>query len=95
MGKGHKGETCAEAIRTSIMKGEIVAFPELFRRVKQKGTWKDETIWQHLMSLLLNLPPARYHWKNAKPFLFLHEDGRYELYDPKIHPCQTEMEQIK
>ncbi len=32
------------------------------------------------MSLVVNLPPARHHWPKSKPFLFLHGDGRYELY---------------
>lgn len=86
MPKGYQNETCAEAIRTSIKPGQILPFSELFKRIKQRGTWKDETIWQHLMSLVVNLPPAREHWKNVNPFLFIHGDGRYELYDPKAHP---------
>lgn len=86
MPKGYQDETCAEAIRALIKPGQILSFSELFRHVKQRGTWKDETIWQHLMSLVVNLPPARQHWKSTNPFLFLHGDGRYELYDPKVHP---------
>jgi hypothetical protein len=84
--KGHQGESCSEAIRASLKPGEIVSFSELFKRVRRRGSWKDETIWQHLMLLVVNLPPARRHWKTSVPFLFLHSDGRYELYDPKIHP---------
>jgi len=79
-------ETCAEAIRSLIMQGEVMPFSELFAHQKRKNIWKDETIWQHLMALVVNLPPARYHWKNAKPFLFLRADGKYELYDPDVHP---------
>lgn len=86
MSKGHHGESCAEAIQKAMKPGEILTFKELFNQVKQKGSWKDETIWQHLMLLVVNLPPARYHWKKSKPFLFIRGDGRYELYDPKIHP---------
>ena len=80
MPKGDKGETCAEAIRAVIEPGEVVAFPELFGRIKNRGEWKNSTIWQHLMSLVVNLPPARHHWPNSKPFLFLHADGGYEFY---------------
>lgn len=86
MGKGNNGETCSEVIRTVIRDGEIVTFSELYKRIKPRGQWKDETIWQHLMSLVVNLPPARKRWKSTKPFLFLHGDGRYELYDTKKHP---------
>jgi hypothetical protein len=63
-----------------------VPFSELYKRIKQKGNWKDETIWQHLMGLIVNLPLARHHWKTVMPFLFLHPDGRYELYDPQKRP---------
>jgi len=86
MGKGYRGETCAEAIRASIEPGEIVAFCEFFARVKRKGAWKDSTVHQHLMSCVVNLPPARRHWKSRNPFLFLRGDGRYELYNSKKHP---------
>jgi hypothetical protein len=86
MPKGNSGETCAEAIRAVISNSEVVTYSELFRRVRQRGSWKNETIWQHLMSLVVNLPPARHHWKNSDPFLYLHGDGRYELYDGRVHP---------
>jgi len=86
MPKGYQGKTCSEAIRAVISHGELVTASELFGRVKQRGAWKDGTIWQHLMSLVVNLPPARHHWKNSEPFLFLHGDGRYELYDERSHP---------
>ncbi len=80
MSKVAKGDTCVVAIRAVIEPGEILAFPKLIERIKRKGRWKNSTIWEHLMSLLVNLPPARYHWPKSKPFLFLHGDGRYELY---------------
>ena len=86
MPKGHRGESCAETIRTFMKPGQVLSFSELVLSIKKRGTWKDETIWQHLMGLVVNLPPARFHWKSAKPFLFLHGDGRYELYDPNVHP---------
>ena len=86
MPKGHRNETCAQAIRGAVTPGEVLTFSELFGRVKRRGTWKDSTIWQHLMSLVVNLPPARHQWKSARPFLFLRGDGRYEMYDQAVHP---------
>lgn len=84
--KGHKGESCTEAIRESIKKGEILSPQELFEKVKALGKWSEDTIWQHLIAHIVNLAPARYHYYGFEPFLFLHEDGRYELYNPDIHP---------
>jgi hypothetical protein len=78
------------AIFISIDDNEVATFSDLYKRVKQKGDWKDETIWQHLIGLIVNLPPARHHWKNFAPFLFLHGDGRYELYDSQKHPKTIE-----
>ena len=86
MSKGYQGESCAKAIFSIMKPGQIMSFSELFNQVKQRGSWSDETIWQHLMLLVVNLLPARLHWKKSNPFLFLHGDGRYELYNPKIHP---------
>lgn len=85
-GKGTYGETCAEAIRAVIAPGEVLTFSELFRRVKGRGSWTNETIWQHLMACVVNLVPARYHWPGREPFFLLREDGRYELYNPQVHP---------
>jgi hypothetical protein len=86
MAKGYKGESCAQAIRNSLQTGEILSYSQLYLLVKKKGAWKNSTIWQHLMALVVSLPPARYHWKNVTPFLFLHGDGRYELYSEDKHP---------
>jgi hypothetical protein len=86
---GHKGESCAEAIQASIGEGEVVSYSELRARVKALGSWKDSTIRRHLMSCVVNLPPARDEWRK-KPFLFLRGDGRYELYSPARHPAVIE-----
>jgi hypothetical protein len=86
MPKGHRGQTCAEAMRASIGTSEVVSASELSRRVKKLGSWKDETISQHLMSLVVNLPPARDHWKSTLPFFLLRPDGQYALYDHRTHP---------
>ncbi len=84
--KGYEGESCADAIRQSFRSGETVAFRDLYDCVKRKGAWRDETIYQHLMACVVNLPPARMHCPGRDPFLFLKPDGRYELYDQKKHP---------
>ncbi len=87
---GYQGETCAQAVRDSMRAGEVVSFATLYRRVKAKGAWQDDTILQHLMSCVVNLPAARKRWRSRKPFLFLRPDGQYELYDPKRHPRVVE-----
>lgn len=85
--KGYHGETCAQAIRDLLAESKRpMTFTKLWNKVKTKGDWRDDAIWQHLMALVVNLPPAKKHWKSAKPFLFLHGDGTYEFYNPKIHP---------
>lgn len=86
MVKGARGESCADAIRQVMQPGKIMTFTDLYNSVKKMGTWKDETIWQHLMALVVNLPPASRHWPNKAQFLFLRPDGRYELYQPGVHP---------
>jgi hypothetical protein len=86
MGKGYHNETCAEAVRAALRPGEVITFSELFGRVKRRGHWRDSTVWQHLMSLVVNLPPAKHQWPSANPFLFLRGDGQYELYDRAVHP---------
>jgi hypothetical protein len=88
--KGYRGETCAEALQSSLKPGELVGFSELFARVRNLGAWKDEAIWQHLMSCVVNLPPARRHWRSTRPFLLIHLDGRYELHDRSRHPQVVE-----
>ncbi len=80
--------SCREAIKKIILEfgGGPVTAEELFNKVKAIGNWSDDTIWQHLMSLVVNLPPAYKHRPNTpEKFLFLREDGKYETYDPNKH----------
>lgn len=86
MAKGHNGETCAEAIKSSIAPSEVVRYSKLCQRTKKCGIWKDATIRRYLMALVVNLPPARDEWENTRPFLFLRGDGQYEIYDNARHP---------
>lgn len=88
--KGYGGEACHEALRSSIQPGKVASFTQLYNRVKSKGAWRDGAIWQHLMSCVVNLPPARRHWKHREPFLFLRPDGQYELFDSSKHPQVVE-----
>lgn len=63
-----------------------MSYSEIASEVKKRGDWSDDTICQNLMSHVKNLIPAKYNWVNAEKFLFLRGDGRYEIYDPKVHP---------
>jgi len=86
MVKGLQGESCAEAVRASIKPGEKLSYGELYARTRGKGTWSESTLQRNLMALVVNLPPARLHWKYIHPFLMLNQDGTYEPYDPARHP---------
>ncbi|MCL4562015.1 MAG: hypothetical protein M1281_15570 [Chloroflexi bacterium] len=86
MSMGKNEITCADAIRSSLKHGEVVSFTTLLDRVRRLGDWQDDTIFQHLIHCIVNLPPARKYWKNSKPFLLIRLDGQYELYDPSKHP---------
>lgn len=83
---GFHGESIREAIHSIMQPGRILAFSEFVDEIKKKGAWKDDTIWQNLMTFVINLVPAKYHWNASEQFLFLRGDGRYELYNPSIHP---------
>jgi len=87
--KGHKGETCAEATREAIvLLGNRASAEDIFNKVKQMGDWTEDNIWQGLMSFVVNLPPGYRHWQDERhkhKFLFLREDGNYELYNPQWH----------
>lgn len=75
MVKGYQGESCAHAIRDSLMHCEVVTFTELYNRVRKKGDWTEATILQHLMGTIVNLPSARIHWKSIQPFRFIRGMG--------------------
>ena len=85
-GKGYKGESCNQVMREAIKGYVIVSCSELYKRIKSRGAWTDDTIWQHFMANTVNLVPAKYRWPDFKPFLFLRPDGQYELYDSRKHP---------
>ena len=86
MAKGYNGETCSEAIRSLFTDDAVMKCSQLMTGTSGKGAWKESTICQHLMSLIVNLPPARLHWEGVQPFLFLRPDGQFELFDESKHP---------
>jgi len=88
--KGYKGESCRDVMREIIDQGEIISCSDFYERIKTRGEWRDDTIWQHLMAMTVNLVPAIHRWPQCKPFLFLRPDGRYELHDPGRHPRVVE-----
>ena len=89
MPKGYLGETCAEAIRTVLVRlGNRASAEEIFTQVREMGSWTEDNIWQGLMEFVVNMPPSYRHWQGTHPekrFLFLREDGDYELYQPARH----------
>ncbi len=80
--------TCREAIRRIMEEegGGPVSYSKLESTLKEMDKWKEQTIYQQLMALVVNLPPAHRRWpsKMERP-LFLREDGRYELYSRQRH----------
>ena len=89
MGKGHDGETLAEAMRKVIgLLGNRASAEDIFSEVRKMGGWSEDNIWQGLMEFVVNLPPSYGHYQNTssdKRFLIILEDGDYELYQPAKH----------
>ena len=88
---GHRPEpeTCPAALRAALANmGNRATAQALFERVNKFGHWTDAAIWQTILSHTVNLP-ASYHLYGmvtpAQRFLFLREDGNYELYDRNWH----------
>jgi hypothetical protein len=91
MVKGYQGQSCQEAIFDFVSKTVgPVSYSEIHRNIRSKGAWKDHTVWRIMMSIIVNLVPARHEWENPHPFLFLRPDGRFELYDKNKHPVVIE-----
>jgi hypothetical protein len=91
MAKGYQGQSCQEAIHDFMIKSVgPVAYSEIHNNIRDKGAWKDHTVWRITMSIIVNLVPARHEWEVSHPFLFLRPDGRFELYDKNKHPAVIE-----
>lgn len=86
MAKGYRGQSCADAIYEVVASHEPAHFEEVFDEVSSLGEWTPDTIHQHMMQLVVNLPPAYRRWPSRPDrFLFLRPDGLYELYDEAKH----------
>lgn len=86
MPKGYRSQTCADAVYEVVASEQPARFDEVFDKVRRLGAWRPDTICQHMMLLVVNLPPAYRHWCTKRErFLFLRPDGLYELYDDAKH----------
>ncbi len=80
--------TCREAIRHIMEEegGGPASYSLLESELMGMDRWSKHTIYQQLMAVVINLPPAYRRWPSKRErFLFLREDGRYELYDRERH----------
>ncbi len=83
---GYHGESAPEAIKDALVYlGNRASYKNLFAETRKRGTWKDRNIWITLMAEVVNLPPSYDEWPNENRFLFLREDGSYELYSAELH----------
>ena len=76
-----KRKTCGEAIEEAVKKLGVATTNQIYDYLKEHyaGCWTDDSISRGIMCAIVNLEPARHHWQNARTFLFMHEDGRFEL----------------
>jgi len=88
-GRRREPETCPSALHAALIKLDNRASAQtLFEQVRRFGHWTDAHIWQTLFSHAVNIPSSYYLYGLVTPeqrFLFLHEDGNYELYNPDWH----------
>ncbi len=89
MGRQPEPETCPGALRTALAQmGNRASAQALFEQVKKQGHWTDGAIWQTITSHTINFPPSYHMYSMVTPaqrFLFLREDGNYELYNRDWH----------
>ncbi len=73
--------TCAEAIEEAVRKIGMATVDQIHNYLKEyyPDRWTVDSICQDIMAATVNLEPAHQHWKGARTFLFMHEDGRFEL----------------
>lgn len=91
MAKGYQGQSCQEEIYNFVSNAVgPVTYSEIHRALSNKEIGKTITVWRILMSVIVNLIPARHEWESSRPFLFLRPDGRFELYDKNKHPAVIE-----
>jgi hypothetical protein len=87
--RNYEPETCESALRAALARaGNRAGAQELFEQVKKQGHWNDANIWQEMISHTINMPASCHYYgmvKQAQRFLFLREDGNYEMYDQNWH----------
>lgn len=73
--------TCAEAIEEAVGKIGMATADQIHGYLGElyAERWTVDSISQNIMCAIVNLEPAHQHWKGARTFLFMHEDGRFEL----------------
>jgi hypothetical protein len=88
-GRRSEPETCPAALRSALAQmGSRATAETLFEQVRQQRHWTDANIWQTMLSHTVNLPASYRVYGLVAPeerFLFLREDGNYELYDRTWH----------
>ena len=84
--------TCTEAIEEAVKKIGMATADQIHNYLKEyyAGRWTEDSISQGIMCAIVNLEPAHQHWKNARTFLFLHEDGRFELENSRMKTIEFE-----
>ena len=89
MGRQPEPETCPAALRAALVQMGGRAFAQaLFEQVQKRGHWTDGNIWQTILSHTVNYPPSYHLYSMVAPmqrFLFLREDGNFEMYDRNWH----------
>ncbi len=77
--------TCAEAIEEAVRKIGMATADQIYNYLKEHypDRWTSDSISQGIMCAIVNLEPAALHWQGARTFLFMHEDGRFELRNTK------------
>ena len=88
-GRSQEPETCPAALRAALTRmGGRASARSLFDQVKKLGHWTDGAIWQTILSHTVNYPPSYHLYSMVTPaqrFLFLREDGNFEMYDCNWH----------
>jgi hypothetical protein len=88
-GRSQEPETCPSALRSALVQmGNRASAQALVEQVRKKGHWTDGNIWQTVISHTVNFPPSYHMYSMVTPaqrFLFLREDGNYEMYDRNWH----------
>ncbi len=88
-GRSQEPQTCPDALRSALVQmGGRAPAQTLFEQVRKLGHWTDASIWQTMLSHTVNVPPS-YHLYGlvtpAQRFLYMREDGNYEMYDRSWH----------